>query len=229
VTQLIPDGFLSILQAAQTLATAMYSGVADQPRVAELKASGFDVFDGAARDDAIYELWKGYDDEKVETFLIGATQQIPLKLPNDMSNGIPGLRSPRGRDFTLLRPRNRHRHQLVEWFGRDLSTVAVVFREIDVKRLARTLLRARRRKAASAGRKKIGRPSRQSEVQSVVHDVVELGKWHPTGSIKTLTAVVNRQGKFAKPVSEDTVGRALQRLHEKTHDRRYERVSRKRR
>jgi hypothetical protein len=229
VTQLIPDGFLSILQAAQTLATAMYSGVADRPRVAELKASGFDVIDGAAHDDAVSELWKGYDDGKVEAFLIGAAQQTPLKLPSDMSNGIPGLRSPRGRGITLLRHGNRHRHQLVEWFGRDLSTVVVVFQETGVKRLARTLLRARRRKAASVGRKKIGRPSLQSEVQLVVRSIVELGKWLPTGSIKALSVVVNRQGRWAKPVSEDTVGRALQHLQQKTKDRRYERVSRKRR
>jgi hypothetical protein len=41
----------------------------------------------------------------------------------------------------------------VQWFGRDLTQVTVVFRETDVAKLARTLLRARRRKVAACREK----------------------------------------------------------------------------
>jgi hypothetical protein len=228
MTQLIPDGFLSIRQSADNLATAMYAGEPDRPTVAYLKSRALDVADGAAIDDAVSELWKAYDDGKVEAFLIGAAQKMPLKLPNDMSKGIPGLRSPRGRDFTLLRHRNRHHHQLVEWFGRDLSTVAVVFRETEVRRLCRALLQRRRRRVRPTGKIR-GRPPRRLEVEPVICNLIDLKKWDPTKSVKTLTRLVNRQGKWIKPVSEDTVERVLQNLHRRTRDRRYERVEKKRR
>jgi hypothetical protein len=225
VTHLIPDGFLSIHQAAETLATAMYSGVPDRQLVAKRRQEGYDSYDGVAMDDAVSELWKGYDEGKVQGLLIGPRQPVPIKLPSDLAQGIPALRSSRGRDFTFAR--GRYRLRLTELFGPDLSTVQVVFREMEVKRLARTLLRVRRRKAAPIGQKKLGRPSLQSKVQSIVRNIIELGQWRPTSSIKALTAAVNRKALWPRPVSEDTVARALQHLQQTTKDRRYERVAKK--
>jgi hypothetical protein len=226
--RLIPEGFLSIRQAAHWLATAMYSGAPDRPPVAHLKSGGFDVADGEAIPDAVSQLWKAYDSDKLEAFLIGAAQKVPLKLTSDMSKEIPGLRSARGGGFTLLRHRNHHHHQLVEWFGRDLSTVVVVFRETEIKRLGRELLQRRRRRTKVLG-KKGGRPPVQLEVQSIIRRIVDRGTWNSTQSIKSLALRVNREGKLARPVSEDTVERALRNLHQETHDRRYQRVEKKRR
>ena len=42
--------------------------------------------------------------------------------------------------------------------------------------------------------------------------------------MKALTRDVNRDGQWPKPVSQDTVTRALDLLHERTQDRRFERV-----
>jgi hypothetical protein len=47
--------------------------------------------------------------------------------------------------------------------------------------------------------------------------------------VKALAKVTNRLGKWAKPMSEDTVARALDQLLEETQDRRYKRVRRTRR
>jgi hypothetical protein len=138
-----------------------------------------------------------------------------------LSKSIPGLRNPRGADFNLLRPRNPLRKQFVEWFGSDLSMIAIVFRETEINRLARTLLRARRRRVAAAAARKTGRPQRRVEVKAKIREVVDQGAWRPTKSIKALTREVNR--RVDKPVSDDTVGRALDDLHRETGDRRFER------
>jgi len=143
-----------------------------------------------------------------------------------MSKGIPGLRNPRGGGFSLLRHRNPYRPQIVEWFGSDLSTIAIVFREQDVTKLARTLLRAQRRQLASATSKKLGRPSRQEEAKVIILQLVEERRWSATQPLKALTQAVNRRAKCPNPISEDTVARALVDLHQKTGDRRFERLRR---
>jgi hypothetical protein len=50
--QLIPDGFLTIRDAAEKVAAAMYAGVPDRSSVMQFREQGFDVADGAAIDDA---------------------------------------------------------------------------------------------------------------------------------------------------------------------------------
>jgi hypothetical protein len=226
MSRLIPDGFLTIRQAAETLTVAMYSGEPDRSIVKQLRDSGQDVADGAAIDEAISELWKAVDKEKIQPFVVGPTGGVPLKLSADMSKGIPALRSPRGQDFNLLRPRNPYYKQFVEWFGPDLSTVSVVFRDQEVTRLARNLLGDRRRRMRSAAKNKPGRPSRRAEVQAVIRDLIEERRWSPAQSIKALTKEVNRRGKWVKRVSDDTVIRTLDELHTVTRDRRFERVRR---
>jgi hypothetical protein len=47
--------------------------------------------------------------------------------------------------------------------------------------------------------------------------------------MKALTREVNRAGKWSQDVSQDTVTRTLDLLHEQTKDRRFERVRHRRR
>jgi hypothetical protein len=47
--------------------------------------------------------------------------------------------------------------------------------------------------------------------------------------VKALVRLANRVGNWPKPMSEDTVARALDQLYEETQDRRYRRVRRTRR
>jgi hypothetical protein len=226
MSRLIPDGFLTIRQAAELLAVAMYSGVPDRPIIKQLREkSGFDVADGQAIEDAKSEIWVAVD-RTLQTFAVGAKHQTPLKLSAAMSKEIPGFRSSTGGNFGLLRHSNRNHHQFAEWFGRDLTKVSVVFREAEIRQLARTLLRTRRRKAMSAGTTKVGRPSHKIEVKRIIRGVIHARKWNPTQSIKKLTQKVNSKGTWLHPLSDDTVARRLDELYSETGARRFQRVRR---
>jgi len=225
MSRLIPRGYLTIREAADEIASAMYAGEPDRPAVKELREAGIDVADGAAIEGAISKLWAAVDRKKIQAFVVGPTRAEPLKLTSEMSKAIPALRSARGRDLNFLRASNLYHKQFVQWFGLDFSTISVVFRGEDIKSLARSLLRARRRQAASA-KGKVGRPSRRADVEAAIREVIDRGRWCPTQSIKALTREVNRLGKCVKPVSDETVGRVLKQLHEETVDRRFERVQR---
>jgi hypothetical protein len=192
----------------------------------ELRVSGHHVADGVAIDAAISQLWKAVDRGKLQPFVVGPGRRPRLKLSPEMSTGIPVLRTPRGQDFHFLRPGNRYHKQLVDWFGPDLSRVLVVFREVEVTKLARGLLGARRRRERSGGKKK-GRPSRRAEVEALIRDLIDERRWSPTQLIKTLSSLVNRRAKWDKLVSDDTVARCLDDLHADTGDRRFERVRRR--
>ena len=80
MTRLIPKGFLTLRQAADKIAVAMYSGVPDRPVVKQNKESGFAVDDGAAIDDAISNIWAAVDNGKLQAFVIGPKRPTPLKL-----------------------------------------------------------------------------------------------------------------------------------------------------
>jgi hypothetical protein len=224
--RLIPNGFLTIREAAEKVAVAMYAGVPDRPVVTAQKQLDNDVADGAAIEDAISNIWTAVDGEKLQAFAVGGKHQSPLKLSADLSKEIPALRSPRGGDFSFLRSSNRHHRQFQEWFGPNMTDISVVFREIEITRLARTLLRARRRKAASAGKKKVGRPTHKIEIERIIRELIDAQKWAPTKSLKALTSAVNSKGKWLDPVSDDTVRRAIDGLYKQTGDRRFQRPRR---
>jgi hypothetical protein len=229
MSRLIPDGFLTIRQAAERLAVALYSGVPDRAIVQESRELGLDVTDGAALDDAVSEIWAAVDKSMLNLLLIGATRKLPLKCSPQMSKEIPLFRSPRGGDLSFFRPANPYHRQFVEWFGPNLSTVTAVFQEEQIEKLARTLLRARRRRSKSAGPKQVGRPSRLAEAKEIIRRIIDAQRWSSTRSMKALTKEVNRQSKLASPFSEDTVVRAIDELHAESRDRRFERVRRTRR
>jgi hypothetical protein len=115
------------------------------------------------------------------------------------------------------------------WFGRDLSGVVLAFQEEDVQKLAGKLKRRRRTAtAAPSGKKPRGRPSRQELVSPIIRELIESRKWSPLSSMKALTLLVQRSGAWDPPVSEETVGRAVDLLHQETDDRRFERVRKQR-
>jgi hypothetical protein len=227
MSRVIPDGLLTGTEAAERLAVALYSGVGDREIVKRHRDEGYEVADGKAIEDAFSELWTAVDAGKVQPLAIGPTGKGPLKLSASMTMEIPLLRAPRVGSFNFLRPNNRNFRQFCDWFKRDLSNVTLVFRETEIKRLARTLLRTRRRKEVSPpGAKPRGRPRLQQEAQTVIAEIIQQGKWQPSQSLKTLTGLVNRKGSWPKLVSEDTVGRALDALFVESKDRRFDRVRR---
>lgn len=226
MSRLIPPNYLTIRQSVDDIAAALFSGVADRLIVARFREDGFDVADGEAIEAAVSRLWIAVDDRKIQPYVFGPKHPLPLKFPAAMSKEIPLLRDARGGDFNFLRQRKPPYRYLAELLGPDLSMASIVFEATEIARLARTLMRARRRKASSVISEKVGRPSMQMEVQALIREIVERRKWVPTQPLKALTNQVNRCSRLIKPISDDTVERALRCLHSKTGDRRFERKPR---
>lgn len=211
------------------LQPSMFAGIPDQAAVTKLRQIGVNARDGLATDRAIAEIWNAVDSGAVRAMLVGGRPRRIVRLDPAITKQIPILRSPRGRGFTFLRPSNPAFHQLAGWFGPDLSNIILAFREAEIQKLARRLRRTRRRMPVSDNTKRrIGRPSRQAAVEPVIRELVEGGEWNPLMGLKALARAVNRGGNWVKSVSEDTVGRALDQIFEKTQDRRYARARRNR-
>jgi hypothetical protein len=173
MTDALPLGYVSLLQAAEMLQPSMFGGTPDKPSVVRLRQRGVNVSDGMATDRAIAEIWKAVDSCIVRPMVIGGPRRRVMRLTPAITKQIPKLRSPRGRGFTFLRPSNAAFHQLARWFGPSLSTVILVFRETEIRKLAGRLIRTRRRVSISRGLKR-GRPSRQAALEPIICKLVEL-------------------------------------------------------
>jgi hypothetical protein len=225
----LPNGYLTILETAEVLSKARFAGEPDLSIVTQLRKDGLDVKDRDATDEMIAELWKAVDKGTLRALAIGGRPRRIIRLDSELTKSIPTLRSPRGRGFTSLRQSNPAYHQLAPWFGPDLHAAVLAFREMEVRKLARRLMRARRTKLNSDSSSKLkGRPSRQALISSTIREIIESGKFSLVRGMKALTQVVNRRGKWDPPVSDDTVARAVDALHRETQDRRFQRVQKQR-
>ena len=230
MTIILPIGYVSILQAANILERSLFAGLPDQAIVVKHRQAGMDVGDGTARGQAISEIWKAVDAGVLRGMAVGGTPRRVVRLDPHLTHEIPFLRSPRGRGFSLLRPSNPFFRDLAAWFGPNSGAAVLAFRETEIQSLARRLMRTRRRTSGSATTKaRRGRPSSRAAVRTVIHELIEKRKWSPVLGLKSLTKSVNREGKWPKAVSEDTVARALDELYIETQDRRFDRVHRKKR
>jgi hypothetical protein len=230
MTDALPLGYVTLLQAAEMLQPSMFGGTPDQPSVVRLRQMGENVGDGMATDRAIAEIWKAVDSRTVRPMVIGGPRARIIRLTPAITKQIPNLRSPRGRGFTFLRPSNPAFHQFAGWFGPDISNITLAFRQTEIRKLAGRLIRTRRRISMSGGKKRrIGRPSRQAVLEPIICKLVEGGKWNQLMGLKALTSAVNRRVDSPKLVSEDTVARTLDGIYERTQDRRYARARRNRR
>ncbi len=117
MSAVLPNGYLTILEAADLLSRAMYAGVRDLPVVSRLRKEGLNVRDGQARYRAIAEIWKAVDEDRLRAVAIGGRPRRILRLDPELTKSITGLRSPRGRGFTWLRQSNPAYRQLAPWFG----------------------------------------------------------------------------------------------------------------
>jgi hypothetical protein len=230
VTIILPAGYVTILQAADILEQSLFAGLPDKPIVLRHRQAGIAVGDGDARDQAISEIWKAVDAGVLRVMAVGGRPRRLIRLDPDLTHQIPLLRSPRGRGFSSLRPSNPVFHDLAAWFGPNPGAVVLAFRETEIQRLARRLVRTRRRTTGSATTKaRHGRPSSRAAVRAVIHELIEKRKWSSVLGLKSLAKTVNRKGKWPRAVSEDTVARALDELYIETQDRRFDRIHRKKR
>jgi hypothetical protein len=229
MSMVLPIGYVTILQASDMLEPSIFAGVPDEPVVTTLRQTGLEVGDGAARERTIAEIWKAVDAGMLRAMAIGGNPRRIVRLDSSLTKQIPFLRTPRGRGFTFLRASNQAFHELAGWFGHDLSNITLAFRESDIQKLAHKLKRMRRRTPGSdRTKKRIGRPPRQATVKPIVRKLVEGRKWTSLMGLKALTQQVNRQGKWERPVSADTVTRVLDQLYKETQNRRFERFRRRR-
>lgn len=93
MSQLLPAGYLSLLEAVGVIVRALFAGVRDQAAVLELRKKGFDVADRSAEDAAIAELWL-----EVEVMAYGVNDRR-LRIDADLTKQVPLLRHSRGGDF----------------------------------------------------------------------------------------------------------------------------------
>jgi hypothetical protein len=226
MAELVPMEYLSLREAIDVIVRSLFAGTPDQPHVIKLREQGIDAADGAAIDEANAGLWQGVDTGKVEVFAIGTNGQL-LRIEGSLTEQVPLLRNPRGGDFTYSRPGTSAHAKLVAQFGPNLGSIYLAFREQDIRKWTRSLLRAKRRSASNVGNSPVGRPSRQALVMPVIRKLVSENEWNATMSVKTLTHLVNGNLKPNKPISEDTVTRALERLNQETGDRAFQRIVRK--
>jgi hypothetical protein len=226
MAELVPMGYLSRREAVDVIVHTLFAGTPDQPHVIRLREQGIDAADGVAIDEANAGLWRGVDEGKVEAFAVGPNGQL-LRIEGSLTEQVPWLRDPRGGDFTYSRPGTSAHAKLVAQFGPNLGSIYLAFREQDVKKWARSLLRGRRRRVSIVGRPPVGRPSRKAAVMPAIRKLVSDHKWNATMSVKTLTHLINRDLKPNKPISEDTVTRALDELYQETGERAFQRTVRK--
>jgi hypothetical protein len=219
-------GYLSRLEAIHVIAHSLLAGTPDQPHVIKLREEGIDAADGGAIDEANAELWRGIDRGKVEVFACGANGQR-LRMEGSLTQEVLFLRSPRGGDFTYSRPGTSAHDKLVAQFGPNLGSICLAFSKRDVEKLARALLRRRRGRSVIVGKRPAGRPNRQALAMPVIQKLLDDEKWNSTMSLKALAQQVNRCVESDKPISEETVTRALDKLYEETGDRRFQRIVRK--
>ena len=161
MAQIIPIGYVTIREAAEVIAQSRFAGVADRPEVTKLRRLlGVDAADGAAIDDAVAALWRAADAGKLRVVAIGGKLRKIVRLDPEDLKEVPFLRSPRGRDFNLLRPSHRLYKQITQWFGLDLTEITIAFREKEVASShARLSERGERTSNRMVSRKKLVDPS----------------------------------------------------------------------
>jgi hypothetical protein len=71
LSELTPEGFYTLSQAADALALALYGGIPDRDAIRLLREGGYDLADGAAFDEAIRALWATVDRGGLQPFAVG--------------------------------------------------------------------------------------------------------------------------------------------------------------
>jgi len=64
MSELVPMGYLSRLEAADVIAVSLVAGTPDRLHVAKQRERGFDVADRGVIDQANVELWRGWTGRK---------------------------------------------------------------------------------------------------------------------------------------------------------------------
>ena len=221
---LLPTGYTTVRDTAGMIERALFAGRPEHPNTIKFREAGFNVRDGDAARAAMAELWERVDRGELQVLVIAAGRT--LHITPEVSRQIPLLRRVCG--LTYLRPGHRLHRQFVAWFGSDFAEGVLVVRDGDARRVARAVLRTRRRKAAT-GKRRPGRPSLFKTVAPAIEVLIGAGKWNPTLSLKALRQQVDAELPPDVRVSEDTVTRTLDQLHRLTGDRRFQRVRRGRR
>src|SRR5687768_12837388 len=184
---IFPPGYISFREAAADLEAALFMGTPERPAVVRVrKKIGFDVGDRKSQQEAVDCLWAAVDRGRVPLVGVGGPRRSILQLPSKITKSIPLMRNPSVCDFSYLRPSHKHHGMLFAWFGVNPAKVQLAVRETDVSKLAKHILRTRRRLNSQGRTSRAGRPSLQIKCQPAVKEIIEGGKWQNTESVKKL-------------------------------------------
>jgi hypothetical protein len=223
--QVLPEGFLSLHEAAEIVEHALFAGKLESEAVRKLRASGLDVREREARAVSIQVLWKGVDEKRLNAFALLGAKIAQLK--SEQTQGIPMLRNSSGGSFVYLRLNHPAHDGMFKWFGADLARASLAFKGEEVRKYAAHVLRSRRRIARTTGTKR-GRPGFGLALQTMIREMIERGEWNTAQSYKALASKLGRRLAPRVPVSERTVRRVLDELYQETKDRRFRRIKRER-
>ena len=223
---IVPEGYITVKNAAHALAAVRYAGMDAREAVIKVRAAGYDVrFTLEEYEQSATTLWKLIDrthDRKsgmrpvhiwVEQPRTARTIQIePGKLA-----AVPFARSYKVGDLSYLRSGALFL-QFSQWFEPPFHHVLLMLKNEDLDYLLRNYRRTVQRKASGAS-KSVGRPSSLEAVQNAILAIAEAGKWSARrDSAKVLYQLV-RRAPHHLDVSESTVQRARRALINAGHDR----------
>jgi hypothetical protein len=206
----VPHGYERLRDSVRRIVDAMKSGrnSLDEPAST----------DEQIEMDARRVIWREVDQRRL-SLMVFARQKEPEGLSPEVTRDVPLLRS-KVLSLVYLRPAHPLYQEFVIRFGIGFPQLAIGFEIAEIERLERQVRRASPRGSA----KRRGRPS-IAGVQDAVRAVVDSKRWDISKSLKMLTREASKHLK--RPVSDDTVGRALDSMFEETGVTRYRRARRK--
>ena len=74
LTNLIPEGFLTVRGAAEKIASALYAGEPNRPIVTQHRDQELNVADGEAIDEATSKIWSAVDRNKLDALIFNPAQ-----------------------------------------------------------------------------------------------------------------------------------------------------------
>ena len=225
MTRLLPKGLISIHDATLIVQEFRHAGTAESSLVRELKSKGLSVGSREEQTAARAQIRKWILEGRLRLHATGGVRGKDIVLSPTQVGMIPGLKTLSVADLSYLRSSHPLHKQFVGWFGSDLSVVALGVEEKEIRQLGRSIIMRSRRRPQHAT--SAGRPAVRGNVEMMVRETVEAGKWSPIKSLKELTQLVNRKRK--PPVSYSTVRRAIDNLYLTTGDRRFRRIPREER
>jgi hypothetical protein len=223
---IVPEGYITLKNAAHALAEIQYAGTDAHDAVIKVRAAGYDVrFTVEEYEQSAATCWELIDrthDRKrgmkpVHIWVEQPKTSRMIQIEPGKLAPVPFARSYKVGDLSYLRSGPLF-VQFSHWFDPPFNHVVFMLKVEDLDCLLLNYRRTVRRKAR-AGAQRVGRPSDSPAVQEAILEIDGRGKWNARrDSVKALWQLLGRP-PYSLDVSESTVSRALKALVKADHDR----------